>query len=336
MPATTLDKKLLHQYLNHNCTPEELEQVQAFLKKPESAALLQEVLDEAWQEMEEPQLDEEAMAKYRTHFMAHVPPAAEEKISHIKLWQKSWLKYAAVIMLICTLGFYKFYRTKKNNTTALAATIEKYNPNGRRSVLTLSDSTLVYLGSNSKIRFPEKFGKTRELVLEGEAFFEVKKDPARPFIIHTANLHTQVLGTSFKIEAFKGTPIRVSVATGKVRVDHKATSTRKTALAILEPGKMVDWDEEKQKLNLEEVDINTLSSWKDGNLTFSNQRLDRVVAELARCYNIEIQITSPKLAAYRINTTCSLTDPINKIMDIISKTGGFKYSIKDQQITISN
>src|SRR6202000_336004 len=96
------------------------------------------------------------------------------------------------------------------------------NPRGQRSVVRLSDSTIVYLGPDSKINFPGRFnGKTRELNLEGEAFFQVKKDHQHPFIIHTGDVSTTVLGTSFKITAFKGEPLTVSVATGKVRVDEK-------------------------------------------------------------------------------------------------------------------
>ena len=234
-------------------------------------------------------------------------------------------------------GLYELSKNKKEIPVKIAF-IESYNPKGQRSTITLSDGTVIYLGSNSKICYPKTFSNVREIELIGEAFFKVKRDPARPFIIHTNNIQTKVLGTSFKIEAFKGNPIEVSVATGKVTVDRQADPTKKqlTSVAVLTPGNLVNWDEKTKKATLAKISPQELEQWKDGNLTFNNQRLADVVAVLERCYNVKIHISSDTLSNYRINTTCSLNESITKIMDIMGKAASFKYKLKGDQIIISN
>ncbi|NQX55075.1 DUF4974 domain-containing protein [Pedobacter panaciterrae] len=332
-----MNKLLLKKYLNNTCTDQELEQVKQFLKQPESEELFREVLDEAWQEMEEPELNIHAMATYRQQLMQKVQNNNENIPETSKLWPKTWIKYAAILVLPLMFGLYQLSKNKKE-ISAKVAIIESYNPKGQRSIVSLSDGTVIYLGSNSKICYPKTFSNVREIELIGEAFFKVKRDPARPFIIHTNNIQTKVLGTSFKIEAFRGNPVEVSVATGKVSVDRQADPTKKqlTSVAVLTPGNLVNWDEKTKKATLAKISTQELEQWKDGNLTFNNQRLADVVAVLERCYNVKIHISSDALSNYRINTTCSLNESITKIMDIMGKAASFKYKLQGDQIIISN
>jgi ferric-dicitrate binding protein FerR (iron transport regulator) len=334
-----LNKLLLKKYLNNTCSDQELEQVRQFLQQPESADLFREVFDEAWQEMEEPELDLHAMATYRQQLMQKLQSNNnnENVPETTKLWPTRWMKYAAILILPVMFGIYQFSKNKKEIPVKIAF-IESYNPKGQRSTITLSDGTVIYLGSNSKIRYPKTFSNIREMELIGEAFFKVKRDPSRPFIIHTNNIQTKVLGTSFKIEAFKGDPVEVSVATGKVRVDRQVDPTKKqlTSLAVLTPGNLVNWNEKTKKPTLAKVSTEELELWKDGVLTFNNQRLADVMAVLERRYNVNIRISSNKLSNYRINTTCSLDEPITKIIGVMGKAGGFGYKLENDQIIISN
>lgn len=331
-----MNKVLLKKYLNNTCSDQELEQVKQFLLQPESESLFHEVLEEAWQEMEDPELDLQAMATYRQQLMPRFQ-SDNGQVTTTRLWPRRWLKYAAILILPLMFGIYQFSKSKKEESAKIAF-LEACNPKGQRSQITLSDSTVVYLGSNSKIRYPKTFAATREMELVGEAFFQVKRDTTRPFIIHTNKIQTKVLGTSFKIEAFQGSPIEVSVATGKVRVDRQANKANKqlTSVAVLTPGHLVNWDEKTGKAILNEVSIQELELWKNGNLTFNNQRLADVVAVLERCYDVNIKILSDDLSNYRINTTCSLNESIDKIMSVMSKAGSFKYKLERNQIIISN
>ncbi|WP_316817124.1 FecR family protein [Pedobacter nyackensis] len=332
-----MNKALLKKYLNHTCNDQELEEVKQFLQQPDSTSLFNEVIDEAWQEMEAPELNIHAMVTYRRQLMGKLQSEPEPIVEPTKLWPKKLMRYAAILILPILFGLYQLSKYK-TASPAKVALIETVNHKGQRSKVTLSDGTLIYLGSNSKIRYPKTFSKTREIELIGEAFFKVKRDTERPFIVHTNNIQTKVLGTSFKIEAFEGTPIEVSVATGKVSVDRLANATdiRLSPVAVLTPGHHVSWDEKTKKSILTDVSPEELELWKDGVLTFNNQRLADVMTVLERHYDIKILIPSIELSNYRINTTCSLNESITKIMEIMGKAGGFKYKLEHDQITISN
>lgn len=332
-----MNKSLLKKYLNHACNEQELEEVKLFLQQPESINLFNEVIDEAWQDMEDPELNLHAMVHYRGQLMQKLESGNEPVPEIYKPRPIRWLKYAAILMLPLVFLLYHISKNKAGISDKVAF-IESSNPKGRRSIVTLSDGTIIYLGSNSKIRYPKTFSGTREMELSGEAFFKVKRDPERPFIVHTDKIQTKVLGTSFKIEAFQGNPIEVCVATGKVSVDRAADNAHKqnSKIAVLNPGDIVIWNEKTQKSTLAKVQPEELELWKDGVLTFNNQRLADVMVVLERYYNIKIRIPSNELSDYRINTTCSLNEPITKIMEIMGKAGGFKYKLERDQIIISN
>jgi transmembrane sensor len=330
-----VNKELLKRYFQNACSPEELEEVNYFLSRPESGKIIQEVLDEEWATFETPKLDEKELDNYRKRFLAE----RNEKLNPKKvrpLWRKQWLKYAAIFLLATGFGFYSILRNHNSQTNKVVFW-ESKNPNGQRSVVTLPDSTIVYLGAGSKIKFPESFtGSTREIALEGEAFFQVKKDHKHPFIIHTGSIQTKVLGTSFKIEAFKGQLFTVSVATGKVRVDQNITLPTKhlNSLAVLIPGQKVTYNAITDKASVSSVSIDDLQQWKMGNLIFDKERMDEVAAILERYYDVRIQISSKEINAYRINTFFKANESVDKVLRILSATANFNYNIQGKQITI--
>ena len=330
-----MNKDLLTKYFRNSCSPEELAEVEEFLKQPDSSDLIRQVIDEQWATFEAPKTEESVLDTYRQHFITDRMPSSPKKIK--PFWQGEWLKYAAVLFLVMGIGYYMLLSDRSIKPEAVAF-LEYNNPLGQRSVLTLTDSTVVYLGAGSWIRLPQKFtGNTREITLEGEAFFQVKKDPAHPFIIHTGLVQTRVLGTSFKIEAFRGRLLSVSVATGKVRVERKEefNGHKLSSLAVLTPGYKVLYDEITKKAAASGVIITDLEQWKDGGLVFNGLRLDEVAMILERQYNVKITIASPSIAAYKINAAFKANEPITKIMRIISATAKFNYNIKVNTIKIS-
>lgn len=207
------------------------------------------------------------------------------------------------------------------------AMLEKVNPRGQRSQIILPDSSVVYLGAESKLRFPEKFGEgSREVSLTGEAFFEVAKDKKHPFIIHSGAVQTRVLGTSFKIDAFPGKIMTVSVATGKVRVDRDAGDKNKLkALAVLIPGQVVKWDEVAQTSCISQVDIQSIRDWKDGNLNFVSASLADVAETLERAYNVKITFNDSRIKNYHVTLMVNASNPLSRTLDIICNTTHLKF-----------
>jgi transmembrane sensor len=334
-----VDKALIEKYLAGTCNEEELLQVRHFLKEENSQQLFNEVWDEQWGDKIKANIrtaDDEQIAVWKNTFLGMVSERfpAEDK-APVPFFKKigTW-KYAAIwIALIVGIGFFYVNLTKKPKETVLAFE-ERYNPNGTRTKIILPDSSQVYLGAGSRLRYAVRFsGNTREIDLEGEAFFEVTKNPKKPFIIHTGNVTTKVLGTSFKITAFVNKPITVLVSTGKVRVD-RHLSNQTESIAVLTPGQTVTWNEKKQEKVLGTAVVSDITGWKDGLLVFNETRLSEITEILERWYNVKIEFQNKRTAhkLMRVNLTANV--PVNTLMKILSVSGQFKFHIRGNHITI--
>lgn len=322
---------LLKKYMEHTCSPEELVWVLDYIALPEGRNALEKLLLEDWNAFETGDGRSGDAERWHQRLHEKVPIEAPARTSSY-----AWLKYAAAIILVMGFGTSFLLRWPGRDAAVDIAMTEKYNPRGQHSQITLQDGSIVYLGADSKLRYPQLLnGKTREITLEGEAFFEIKHDTKRPFIVHTGNVQTQVLGTSFKINAFKGQQLSVAVATGKVSVGYTAKGAKLKSLAILTPGEKVSWDEAQQKLNKTNIAAVAVSGWKDGNLIFTDARLDDMCRELERWYNTRIIIKDQQIKAYNLSMTVNGNTPITSALDAMTSATNLKYRIKQNQIYIS-
>jgi len=184
---------------------------------------------------------------------------------------------------------------------------------------TLPDGSIISLNKNSRLTYPSSFtGAVREVTLIGEAFFEVHKDAAHPFIIHTGQMDIKVLGTSFNVRAYpKSDSVRVSVKTGRVQC-FAANDT-----VVLLPGEMVVYDEPSRKMNKRmEDDPNTLS-YRNRIFKFKDTKLSDAIRLLNEVYGSNIKLKNDKLGDCGVNGDF-VNEPIEKIVTIIGETLGFK------------
>ncbi|GHN02457.1 anti-sigma factor [Cytophagales bacterium WSM2-2] len=187
-----------------------------------------------------------------------------------------------------------------------------YRSNNQNELLILNDSSRVWLNQNSTLIYPAKFGaKKREVILEGEAFFEVQKDEKKPFIIHSQNTSTTVLGTSFLVKShLKADSIVVLLKTGKVLFESTDTKT------ILEPGDQVILDKKMNKTHKTVADFNDLA-WHTHELRFEKTDLKEVVRCLNRVYGKNIVIESNAILKCRF-TGFYKNERLDRIVDDIA------------------
>jgi transmembrane sensor len=325
-------KALLKKYIDQQCSPEELAFVLNYIQLPEGKQALENLLLDDWNTFEsnEPAAGEAGL------WYARLNNRTRKQQSFSILRNYNWIKYAAILLLVTGIGAWLTFQQHHNEAASPIVMLEKHNPRGQRSQLVLQDSSVVYLGADSRLRYPEQLnGRTRELYLEGEAFFEVKHDSKRPFIVHTGNARTQVLGTSFKIEAFKGQQLAVAVATGKVSVGYLGQHHQVTSLATLTPGKKLSWDPVSHQSGITTLATDDIKGWKDGNLAFSDARLDEISHTLERWYNVRVIIKGDKPKAYSLSININGKAPITLALDAITGATGLRYRINQDQITIS-
>jgi ferric-dicitrate binding protein FerR (iron transport regulator) len=330
------ERELIEKFFTGRCSPEEEELVRLFLRKPESEALLDEVLTKrANHDLELFQQDgplppgHQDWKKTIAEKTGNQPPTVKGTIHRKFFGMRSAAIWIAVVL--AGLSIYTISHFRASNVEP-AAFVERINPRGQRSMILLPDSSVVYLGADSRLMYPERFSSAnREIFLSGEAFFEVTKNPKKPFMVHTGKVQTKVLGTSFKIEAFANRPLMVQVATGKVRVDQIDGKYQKS-LAILIPGETVLLDHgriKNGKMNPEEV-----RDLKASRLTFNDKSLQEIADVLQRWYNVRITFKRISKAKERMTLTLDASVSIDKILNVLASAGHFRYAMKNGEIMI--
>lgn len=338
----SINKTRLLQFLQGNCSNEESIRINQFLRTSVGQNLLNELLNERLELAASEEVDQGKLSKWKEEwslkFQAESEnPEVENETSHAegkKTRLNVFFRYAAVFTaLILGIGIYSISIRKNKSAQPDALELVQRNPLGRHSSFSLADGTKVYLGPGSALSYSADFsGNKREVILKGEAYFEVTKNREKPFMIYTENLRTQVLGTTFKVSSFQGSPILVSVTSGKVRVDRLADGEAQE-LAVLNPGEQVSYNQhsgaQKSSFNIENV-----KNWKQGQLIFDGTPLLELTNQISRWYNVSINISSESLKQIPITVTLDGNMPVYQFLDGLSASFGFNYKIKDQVITI--
>ena len=207
--------------------------------------------------------------------------------------------------------------------------VEIRTPAGITKSLILSDGTEVLLSANSRLEYSKSFSADkREVKLVGEARFNVAKDAERPFIVHTRQLQTQVLGTVFDVKAYPQTPADVTLYEGKVEV-----SLNGDAPQLMQPGEQAFLDKEG-KLQLTKAPEET-GKWAEGEFAFDDKELKSVMQEIGSWYNISVVFHSRPLLEERIYLRMNRKVDANEVLTILNDMGIAKFEIVKEKIVVS-
>jgi ferric-dicitrate binding protein FerR (iron transport regulator) len=230
---------------------------------------------------------------------------------------------------------------------ALASDVVVHNTTNTIQKIILSDGSKVWLSPNSKLTYPTKFAANSRLVsMVGEAFFEVTKNPKRPFSIHSENVITKVWGTSFRIRAYQNELTKVSVVTGKVSVSVavpvKAAAGLKNNNAVVKKEVMLTPDQEavyNKKLNslkrTQEITDPSISIWKSASISFDNTPMPEVFRILSKKFKVNISSADNKINSDYLNADFT-DESLPSIMEIIKKSLNVSYVVKDNQFILES
>jgi ferric-dicitrate binding protein FerR (iron transport regulator) len=181
-------------------------------------------------------------------------------------------------------------------------------PKGQRGQIILPDGTKVWINADSRLRYPVQFNvHSREVYLEGEAFFEVAHNKHKPFFVHTTSIDIKVLGTHFNVMSYPDdSKVETTVAEGCVSVSgkllsHSAGTAPQKELKLL-PNKKATFIKDKGAFDLKKVDAQNYTSWKDGNLCFREESLMDIAKKLERHFDVEITLKRPELKGYILHS----------------------------------
>ena len=203
-------------------------------------------------------------------------------------------------------------------------------PRGGEYLLVLSDSTVIYLNSESTLSFPVKFqGGERKVYLTGEAYFDVKKDTKRPFVVVTGGLEVLVTGTTFGVRAYEDeTDIQTTLASGNVTVKAEGKSVK------LVPNEQALFDKSTMKLVVRNVDVDLYLAWADGRLVYDNCPLEKILTDLGRWYNMDVFYSRDELRSYQFSLNMKKHEAFSEVLELIGKTGEVRFEIKDNTVIV--
>lgn len=249
-------------------------------------------------------------------------------------WEKFALaiRVAAILLVFFSITFV-FFKTSKTpviQTISKVPLIEKSTSSGEKLHLTLPDGSEVWLNSESKIIFPQNFGKeAREIILDGEGFFEVMKDTLRPFSVKSNGLITEALGTSFNINSSQDQKVKVSLVTGKVVIKEESKSEE----FYLNPGQQLSFDLANSKADIEKFSVFKSTAWKDGILVFENAGLNEVIYSLEKWYGVHITLVNATDVNWNFSGEYQ-NQILETVLNSMSYAEEFEYEINGKNVEL--
>lgn len=331
--------ELISRKFSGEATADELEEFDTLLLIDADAADRYKQLQQYWDEHDNAnqQYVEEAFNKI---FPAINSSVEETQSSEKKPRRNFFLRVAAAASILLTAGSVFYFSTDLRNYLATAGEnrlLEKKNSKGVKGSLTLSDGTKIWMNADTKLRYPETFdGNTREVYLSGEAFFEVAKNTAKPFIIHLANGTVKVVGTSFNIRAYDNEKVvEASVATGKVAFIPKYSTTKKTDTVFLTADKKLRFVLGNDQAIVAPTRSNEDRAWIGGKLTYKGMTFEDIGFDLERNFGKPLVFMTDEVRDFKL-TGSFQNNSLEEILFYLSKTKEFNYKITDVEVLISN
>ena len=219
----------------------------------------------------------------------------QDNISYIKTGVSRFWKYwavAASVALFASFAMY-FISEKKDETIPI---LEVMAISGSKTKVILPDSTIVWLNSNSTIRYPQKFiSMTREVDIVGEVLFDVKRDVHKPFIVKSNGLKIQVLGTKFNVFSdYCSGVIETTLLSGSVSIYKENNDSSKSDL-ILKPDQQAIYRKSDNHIEVKNVHADSYQSWVSGIFIFEENTVEEIMCSLERAFNVKIHLENDKL-----------------------------------------
>lgn len=311
---------LLVKYIENRCTPQELNQVLAYLQTSEGQQQLEKLMDREiysdQAEITEADINTDYQQIFERITSATHQTAPQSHRFRIPRYQQ--YAAAAVFAGLALFTSLWFLMLSPNDTLYQTAY-------GETQSVVLPDGSAVTLNGNSRLSVKNNFEEEREVWLEGEAFFEVakNKDPMHDkyikFVVHTSKLDVEVLGTTFNVSD-RQDQTQVVLTEGKVHL-----LTHKGSAVQMKPGERFYIQEDKQILESNLEDINQWSSWKNQQIIFKNQRLKDIARQLQHTYGYQIDFPSESIANEKFTVQIQHQD-IELLFSLIARSFQLTYT----------
>ncbi|WP_316841805.1 FecR domain-containing protein [Pedobacter gandavensis] len=205
-------------------------------------------------------------------------------------------------------------------------------PNGGQYMLTLSDGTKVWLNAASSLKFPGIFSaqKLRKVTLSGEAYFEVTKDAASPFVVKSARQEVKVLGTHFQVSSYPDdATVNTALLNGSVLVEHSFLQNKET---LLKPGEELLLSESTAKV--EKANVEDLLAWKNGLFVFKKEPIGSIMKKISRWYDVAVVYETGVDQDQVLSSEVSRFDELSTVLSQLELSGVVHFKLEAKRILV--
>jgi ferric-dicitrate binding protein FerR (iron transport regulator) len=324
---------LIVDYLCGEINPEDLVQLRIWIKQSEKNHRYFTQLEDIWKNVpiqNETQFDSElAYQRFRKRVESFQQDTSESERS---FFHHSFFRWAAAVCLAFLLGGFSFYLF---NTLSFKGdklyTISV--PFGAKSKIELPDKSVVWLNAGSTLQYAQNFSKNkRDVSLNGEAYFEVAKNPEMPFTVKANEMSVKVLGTKFDVRAYPDDKkLDVTLLRGSISME-TVYDPGKSLLLI--PNERAVVDKTNHEVKVMHVDASDAAAWTKGKIIFDEELFGHIVRRLEREYNVTINVRNRSLNDRKFYGDFRNAQSITEIFDIMTANNEFHYTMKESVITV--
>lgn len=239
----------------------------------------------------------------------------------------NWV-YKIAAILIMPLAIFWGVKGYLNNNLGKETWVEIKAPAWTRAQFSLPDGTTGWLNSNSSVKYNGNFNTDRQVALNGEAFFDVVPDRARPFKVNTNEISARVLGTRFNIASYDNeNNVEIVLEEGAIEL----TDNEKHNSRIMSPNDLVVFDKEKKEMSVTGVEPKKYLAWTEGKLVFRNDPVDVIARRVARWYNVDVVIEGSLNEDLRLRATF-VDEGLEEVMDMLKRSLLIDYKIENSNL----
>jgi transmembrane sensor len=322
---------LIGKSVSGNATSEEIQELKKWKNAAEENQQLFEKSKKAWKKGEK-YISETSLQQDKSKLETEYNRYLSGKIR--KISRQSFIyKIAAILAfpIALAIGWYLFGESEKPVQVA-EQLYEISSPKGHVSKVKLPDGTEVWINTNSTIIYDAASFNTnnREIQLKGEAYFEVTSSEERPFTVVTPHANVKVTGTSFNVNAYPASMLFETVLTeGKIELQMKSGTTESLNV---EPNQRVIFNSINKKFDVQQVEAEMFTAWRNGEIIFKDATLNDLIKELERIYDIQFHLKPANLGELRFRGMFSYNNNLIEALEKIKKSSHVDYYIENKEV----
>lgn len=317
---------LLFAYFSGQITEQEEKELTQWLEADEANKKILKEMTDWWAISHVPLFMSDRESNFKKHF-ANLTNINQTQGKQKFIYYSFAGRIAAAIVVLLLVGV-SFYYIGRNTQTVNRETAyyETVVPLGSKTKVMLPDESIVWINAGSTLKYCDNTATNqREVILEGEAYFEVTRDSLKPFVIKSGNLDIKVIGTNFNVRAYSDEEIiDVALISGKVDIfsDNTISENNNVTLA---PNQMLSYNKKTDDMQVSAVYSQDYCTWKDGYLKFTEQSFMRIAKDLERKYNVRIETKSNLLKKEFFSGSFSDDQTLNDIFREIDVDKKYKW-----------